>query len=314
MDTPSKTVRGDFGWIEFEKNSRNVALCRYFWPATTPKAKAVLVVVHGHGNHTCFEFLKLGELGEEQTYENSFVKRANEQGLSVCGIDFQGHGYSSGLRDLRCYVDRFQDYVDDVVQLASHVSKSSDIPKFSNLPIMILGISLGGCVAANCAHQRGDLFQGAVLLAPMLSLERISKAGLNRFLRPMASLISAIFPTAQVVYLKKNEKFPDIQDAFDHDPLCYHELTRARLGAENLWATEKICKEMPDMKFPFIVFHSREDEMTDFEGSARLMELSISPDKHLEEVNDRWHFLLKEPGHEVIESKAIDWILKRAIQ
>lgn len=82
--------------------------------------------------------------------------------------------------------------------------------------MMILGISLGGCIAANCIHQRGDLFQGAVLLAPMLSLEKVSKKGLNPYLRPLASLISAIFPTATIVQLQKNVKFPEIQDSFDH--------------------------------------------------------------------------------------------------
>lgn len=96
------------------------------------------------------------------------------------------------------------------------VSESSDIPKFSGLPMMVLGISLGGCIAVNCIHQRGDLFQGAVLLAPMLSLEKISKKGLNPYLRPVASLISSLFPTATIVQLQKNVKFPDIQDSFDH--------------------------------------------------------------------------------------------------
>lgn len=95
------------------------------------------------------------------------------------------------------------------------VSESSSISKFSGLPTMILGISLGGCIAVNCIHQRGDLFQGAILLAAMLSLEKVSKKGLNPYLRPIASLISTLFPTATIVQLQKNEKFPDIQDAFD---------------------------------------------------------------------------------------------------
>lgn len=91
-------------------------------------------------------------------------------------------------------------------------------------------------------------------------------------------------------------------------------MTRARLGAEYLNTTEKMCKEMSDMKFPFIAFHSRTDDMTDFEGSKRLLELSCSTDKHLEEVNDSWHFLLKEPGHDKIESKVFEWIHKRTMK
>jgi acylglycerol lipase len=311
MDEPNEVILGTAGWIEYEKNPRDITLCRYFWPATTSKAKAVIIVVHGHGTHTCFEFLKLRGLAEVQGYDDSFVKRANEEGFSVCGIDFQGHGRSDSYNNIRCYVNKFQDYVDDVLHFANYISGSSKIEKFSGLPIFILGISLGGCIAVNCIHQKGDLFRGAVLFAPMLSLEKVSKTGLNPYLRPLASLISTVLPTAPVVQLRKNEKFPDIQDAFDNDPLCFKNNTRARLGAEYLSATERTLKEFPEMKFPFITFHSREDEMTDFEGSWKLKEESASTDKELQEANDQWHFLLKEPGYENREKKAFEWMHAR---
>lgn len=118
-EKPDTKVFGSYGWSEFEKNPRGVSLCRYYWPATTPEAKAVIYLVHGHAVHTCFEFLKLRGLGEDQTYEDSFVQRANEQGFSIAAIDAQGHGRSDGIRNIRCYVDRFQDYVDDVLHFAS---------------------------------------------------------------------------------------------------------------------------------------------------------------------------------------------------
>eukprot|EP00210_Caulerpa_lentillifera_P001551 g1489.t1 len=312
MEEPNEVVLGDAGWVEYANNPRDVLLCRYFWPATTPEAKAVILLVHGHAGHVCFDFLKLQGPGEEQTYKDSFVERANNSGFSVCAIDFQGHGRSDGLRNLRCYVTRFQDYVDDVLHFAKWIAQSTQIAKFSNLPMAIMGESLGGCIAVQCIHQQEDLFLGAVLLAPMLSLEKVSKAGLNPYLRPLASLISAVIPTAPVVKLTKNLKFPEVQDLFDRDPHCFHGLTRARLGAEFLRATERTLQEMPKMKFPFLIFHSREDDLTDFEGSWKLMELSSSSDKHLEEVNDRWHFLLKEPGFESIECKAFDWIIQRS--
>jgi len=64
---------------------------------------------------------------------------------------------------------------------------------------MILGVSLGGCIAVNAIHQtvrtcviapgifysslQGDLFKGALLLVPMLSVESIAKKGLNPYIR-----------------------------------------------------------------------------------------------------------------------------------
>ena len=64
-----------------------------------------------------------------------------------------------------------------------YVHTSADLPKFRKLPMVVLGVSLGGCIAVNAIHQNGELFTGAILLAPMLSLEKVSKTGLNPYLR-----------------------------------------------------------------------------------------------------------------------------------
>ena len=59
--------------------------------------------------------------------------------------------------------------------------------KFYELPMLLCGASLGGCIAVNAIHQNGELFKGAVLVAPMLSLEKVSKTGLNPYLRSLHS-------------------------------------------------------------------------------------------------------------------------------
>ena len=45
------------------------------------------------------------------------------------------------------------------------------------------GCSLGGCIAVNCMTRVPGVFKGAILFAPMLSLERASHHGLNYYLR-----------------------------------------------------------------------------------------------------------------------------------
>lgn len=154
MDEPNEVSLGTVGWIQYEKNPRNITLCRYFWPATSDNAKAVILAVHGHRGHVCFDYLRHQGLGEVQAYDDSFVQRANKECFSVCGIDFQGHGRSDGYKNIRCYVNKFQDYVDDVLHFATYISESSDLKKFFGLPMFIVGASLGGCIAVNCIQQR----------------------------------------------------------------------------------------------------------------------------------------------------------------
>jgi hypothetical protein len=57
-------------------------------------------------------------LGQPMKYTGSWVEQWNARGISVCGLDLQGCGRSEGRRGLRFYVECFDDYVDDVLQLA----------------------------------------------------------------------------------------------------------------------------------------------------------------------------------------------------
>lgn len=50
-------------------------------------------------------------------------------------------------------------------------------------PLFLCGASLGGCIAAHAARSQPCLYKGVILLCPMLSLERVAKAGWNPYLR-----------------------------------------------------------------------------------------------------------------------------------
>ena len=104
----------------------------------------------------------------------------NAAGYSVAGVDNQGTGRSGGLFG---YVERFDHFVDDLLQLAALLRAPGAPAGFgAALPTFALGCSLGGCVALTAALREPALFRGLVLLAPMLSLERVKRAGKNRVL------------------------------------------------------------------------------------------------------------------------------------
>ncbi|GMH32769.1 hypothetical protein BSKO_00603 [Bryopsis sp. KO-2023] len=310
MDEPNEVCLGSKGWVEYVDNNEGLGLCRYFWPAEG-KAKAVILCVHGHGGHMQFEFLKLVSPGQPLVYEGSWIQHFNKLGFSVCGHDHQSHGLSQGAKGLRCYFNKFQDFVDDLLDFGRWLKDTSDTQGFSGLPVFLLGKSLGGCIATNAIHQQGDLFKGAVLLAPMLSLEKVSKQGLNPYLRPIASILSWVTPSLPVAEVKANKMFPLIQEAYDRDVACWHKFTRARVAAEYLKATEETCNAMKDMNFPFLVVHSSKDDMTDPDGSKQLHEQSQAEDKTLQMMDDMWHFLIKEPGNERIRDMTVEWLSAR---
>lgn len=249
-------------------NKQGLKLKAYFWPAAHPKC--VLTFIHGHGAHLQFELLKFTTHGQPQAYENSWAQALNAAGISVCGIDNQGCGRSEGLYGLRFYVENFQDYVDDVLQLARSFDALNVAGFSSALPSFISGISLGGCIAFNAALQAPEQFKGVLLLAPMLSLERVSRKGLNPYLRPVATALSWLCPTAAIVATDRNAKYPEIQEMWDKDPLTSHTNTRVRNAHEYMRITESTMKMLEEVTFPFIVFHSENDTMCDPDGSKQL--------------------------------------------
>ena len=96
----------------------------------------------------------------------------------------------------------------------THIGRSlatCETAGFAGKPLFLAGCSLGGCIAVHAAHQRPGLFRGVALLAPMLSLERASRHGLNPYLRPLAGLISWLVPTAPIAATTRNTLYPHLQ-------------------------------------------------------------------------------------------------------
>ena len=101
-----------------------------------PPAHSVLLIVHGYGEHS-------GRYGNVIDY---FVPR----GFAVCALDHRGHGRSGGER---VYVERFEDYVDDLRTFFGIVRAQEP-----SLPIYLLGHSMGSFIAiAYAASYQSEL-------------------------------------------------------------------------------------------------------------------------------------------------------------
>ena len=69
------------------------------------------------------------------------------------------------------------------------------------LPTFLLGMSMGGFVVVNAAIEDENLADGVVLLAPMLSLDRLASRGINKVLLPLVTMISVFLPTPTRTFL-----------------------------------------------------------------------------------------------------------------
>lgn len=286
-------------------------LCMYFWPAKSDvPPKGVVQVTHGHGCYTTHGFLRVPVAGEPPVYEGSWVETLNQGGWHVFGVDNRGAGRSTGLR---AYCDSFEDYVDDGL-LAASKFRDLDVPGFSHtasLPLFVMGHSMGGCLAVMMALKQRGLYRGLALMAPMLSLEKVSNKGFNRYLRPLTAIANFLIPKMAIVQVQKNVMYPEIQRVYDSDPLNYIGKTRVRNAAEYLRVTSWLISNAHKVEFPFIVFHSEKDTLCDCDGSKHLYSRATSKDKQMVLINQMWHIITKEPGNEDVLKQILTWINDR---
>jgi len=113
----------------------------------------------------------------------------------------QGFGRSNSSRGLTSYVERFRDHVEDVGALAKLLDHEQPKGFEQEAPLFVLGMSMGGRVAIRAAHEGmlGSNGRGAILLAPMLSLNRAKQIGLNKYLNRFGSIVSEYLPTLKAV-------------------------------------------------------------------------------------------------------------------
>lgn len=326
LSWPPAEQLGPSGWSErMSFTPCNVSLHAYFWPA--PNASARIVLLHGHGAYAIFDFLKSAGAGRAHTYAGSWVEAMNQRGISVAALDHAGHGRSDGARRLRGYVERFEHHVQNTLGMLSALddaenSRTHKWPGFENdKPLFLLGESMGGHVALLAAEQAQKVhasFRGTVLLAPMLSLEKVKMYGINRLLVSVGKQVSEHLPTLKLVSSPTQPLGEEQLAEFRADPLnLYDTLVRARVAYEYLDACSRLAEEGGMEKFtvPFTVLHSSKDELIEPEGSYALYRRAVSSDKSFIDATHlapgMKHLVTKEEGNEHILEHVLTWINAR---
>lgn len=129
-----------------------------------------VVVSHGLGEHS-------GRYGH-------VIDTLGPMGASLWILDHQGHGRSHGKRG---HVNDFNDYINDLKTLVELV-RSDNIDQ---LPVLLLGHSMGGLIALLFAGQFPQHIEGLILSSPLLGLPKPPPP----VLRFIACRLSAIWPT-----------------------------------------------------------------------------------------------------------------------
>ena len=269
-----------------EGHFRGVRNTKIYYQAWLPegKVKAVLLIVHGLGEH-CGRYLNV---------VNHFVPL----GCAVYGFDHMGHGQSEGAREV---VEKFADYTDTLAVYHEMVRGWQ-----AGKPMFLLGHSMGGLIASCYLLDQQADFRGAVLSAPLIKASgNISQATIL-----MGRILSALAPRMGLLPVDPNgvSRDPEVVKAYVEDPLVFHGKTPARLAAELLGAMLRVTAEADKVTLPFIVLQGSEDKLVDPLGAQILYEKASSKDKAIKIYQGLYHEVFNEPERARVLHDVETWL------
>lgn len=265
----------------FEGANSHSIYYQYWTPEQAPRA--LLLVVHGAGEHSA-RYTALAE---------TFC----EAGYAVAALDHIGHGKSDGSYG---HMPDFQQHLDTL-----EIFRQQAVTKFPDLPVILLGHSMGGLISACFLLQHQQAFAGCALSAAAI------KSELEPGLLQIAAirLLSLLVPKLGVMQLDAAgvSRDPVVVEDYKNDPLVNHGKMSARFVSELFKAMNLVQVEAPKITLPLLVMHGEGDLMTAPSGSRILFDAAGSKDKTLKMYPELYHEIFNEPERDQVIDDLLLW-------
>ena len=255
------------------------------WPlAFGQTLRGVVILVHG--------------LGEHAGRYDHVARHLNGWGFAVRGYDQHGHGESGGVRgglptDRRLLID------------LADVMRSTRQRMERGTPLILLGHSLGGLVAARLVSLKARAVQGLVMSSPALD------AGLSRWQRLMAAVLAKVAPGLRVgngLDVAALSHDPEIVQAYQSDPLV-HDRVSARLARFIAQAGPATLAAAPAWKVPTLLVYAGDDRLVSPSGSRAFAVAAASTGVVTSQCFDAmWHEIFNEPDADLVFAALQAWL------
>ena len=220
---------------------QGLALCDWPLPAGSP-ARATVLLVHGLGEH-------MGRYA-------ALARDLNTWGYAVRAYDQYGHGASDGPRGGLPSATRL---LDDLAQVVDQTRAGMA----AGQPLLLLGHSMGGLVAARFVALQQRPLEGLVLSSPALD------PGLNPVQKLLVAVLPALLPNLRVgngLDARLISHDPAVVAAYQSDPLVHGRIAArlARLIADDSAA---VLAAAPGWVLPTLLLYAGADRLVNPAGS-----------------------------------------------
>jgi len=222
------------------------ALALQLWPAAAPR-RGSIVLVHGLGEH-------VGRYAHVASH-------LTQAGWDLFGYDQRGHGRSAGARGA---VPREDALVEDLREVLRVVREQRAAHGDRSGPLLLLGHSMGGQVAATFVARAPAAVDALILTSPALdaelSLLQRWQLAIGRALVPDVAMGNQLDAT-------KISHDPAVVHAYRTDPLVHDRIT-ARLAATILAGGREVRAAAAQWRVPTLLLWAGDDHLVAARGSA----------------------------------------------
>ncbi|HUR90390.1 MAG TPA: lysophospholipase [Ramlibacter sp.] len=254
------------------------------WPLPEGMAqRGTVVLVHG--------------LGEHAGRYDPVARRLNGWGFAVRGYDHYGHGDSGGERGGLPVESRLIDDLGDVVETTRQ-------KMHSGLPLIVLGHSMGGLVAACLAAIGHVRIDGLVLSSPALD------AGLSPIQKVLLATLPRFAPNLSVsngVDSQFISHDPAVVAAYQADPRV-HDRISARLARFIADAGPTVIRHAPKWSVPTLLMFAGNDKLVSPAGSRAFAESAPPQMVTTHCFASAYHEIFNEPDKEAVFATLKHWL------
>jgi acylglycerol lipase len=257
----------------------------FLWRAENPKANILLQ--HGLGEYTTRYVHQYSEL----------IPKLNELGFNVYGFDLPGHGYTKGVRGL----------VDLNQAVEMHLKARAAIP--TDLPLFLLGHSLGGLVTIGSIMKQQEGLAGAVVSSS--AMQKPSSV----FERTLAAMMVKLKPAGPMPLPRPGTEALtrdlELKELIDADPLMDTGKAKNLVAKTTLDVSDQVWKWAANWTLPVLFIHGDKDTSTDHRNSQALFKAISARDKNLLVYPGGYHELLNDTIKDEVLPAVLGWLRTR---
>ncbi|KAF4672688.1 hypothetical protein FOL47_000243 [Perkinsus chesapeaki] len=233
----------------------------------------IIIGYHGYSDHS--DFLM---------HNHARVLRHNNKALVVL-FDQPSSGRSDGLW---WYIPSWEEHIGATEQfidkIAKPLQKEIEDKVEMKVPMFALGVSLGGGLVCQAAIRRPEVYDGVILVSPMVKVDEAIKP--PKFVEVTFRKLGGLMPKMPITptkdILDKCFVYKDWADyARDNNKLLYPSKPRLGTAIEILFVQDWLCEHMEDLKTPVLILHGKHDQVTSCSSSEELFRRCSSEDKKI---------------------------------